>query len=160
MWQQESVEGIGIVAAFILALTALESGGFGRRAGEPGVNSEIQRVIERMEAAATVTAADDPSSAVDLTESPADPVAQQAEAERRRAVEVLVKDAAAWGWLKANTGSPTPPEPQIEWDRDGNARILHEDLGTLRRQPRTRRRPAAVERSRRERGAGGPASRA
>jgi hypothetical protein len=159
MWQQDSVEGIGIVAAFILALTALErTASRGPSADEPIVNTEIQKTVERMEMAAT-SAAVDPGPPADVAETPPERDPGQAEADRRVAVERLMKDAATWGWLKASTGSPAPPEPQIEWDEYGNARILDDDPGALRREARRRRRPQAIERRRRQRDAGGPSSR-
>jgi hypothetical protein len=159
MWQQGSVEGIGIVAAFILALTALESGGFTRlKAGEPTVNAELEKVIERMEMAATV-AAGEPGAPDDMIKSRPELVARQAEADRRTAVERLVKDAATWGWLTANIGSPTPPEPRVEWDGDGIARIVHAEPALPQRQARVRRRPQAVERARKERDTGGMSDR-
>jgi hypothetical protein len=157
MWQQGSVEGIGIVAAFIVALTALERSGFkGSTAGEPAVETEIQKTVERMEMAAT-SAAVDPEAPADVVETAPGRDPGQAEADRRAAVERLMKDAATWGWLKASAGSPAPPEPQIVWDEYGNAQILDDDPGALRREARRRRRrPEAVERRRRQRDAGGP----
>jgi hypothetical protein len=163
MWQQGSVEGIGIVAAFVLGLTALSQSGFTRfKPNDPGVGTEIERIIERIEAAATVAV--DPVSPGETVETP-DEETREAEAERRRALELLVRDAATWGWLKANLGSPTPPEPQLVWDRDSNARLVYDDPAALRRQVRGRHDPSAVEkaraieRSRREHRAGGPPGR-
>ncbi len=152
MWQQGSVEGIGIVAAFILGLTALTSSGASRfKPEDPLISTEIERVIERIELAASVAV--EPGSSTDAVEMPP----EQVEADRRRAVERLVRDAAVWGWLKANLGSPAPPEPVLEWDRDGNARLIYDDPGALRRQAHARHRPP--ERARRARGVGGPPNR-
>jgi hypothetical protein len=147
MWQQGSVEGIGIVAAFVLGITAIASGGVSRfRPGDPLLSAEVERILERIEAAATVAV--DPAAAGDSVETTDELDPQEAEAERRRAIEALVRDAATWGWLKANLGSPTPPEPQLVWDRDGNARMLYDDPAALRRQARARHHPPAVERAR------------
>jgi hypothetical protein len=157
MWQQGSVQGIGIVAGFILGLTALEHGGLTRRskADDPEVNIDIEKAIERIEMAAGVAAAD-PGRPDGSSHSPASELlARQAEAERRMAIDRLLTDALTWGWLSAGTGSPAPPIPLIEWDQDGNARIVRDD-GVARRQARARRRPDAFERRPSERQAEGP----
>ena len=155
MWQQGSVQGIGIVAGFILALTVLESGQLTRvKADQPEVDIEVEKVIERIEMAAGV-AASDPVCPEGTSQS--ELLVRQAQAERRMAIDRLVTDGVTWGWLSASTGSPAPPVPLIEWDQDGNARIVRNGSGPPGRQARAaRRRSEAGERVRRERAVDGP----
>jgi hypothetical protein len=139
MWEQDSVPGIGAVAVLVLGLTALQSGQFTRfKAGGANINVEIEKVLERVEEAATVAATagnvgGGPSEIEYRTRGPQHKarggpdweLVQSAETARRLAIERLMKDSAVWGWLMARIGFQTPPEPEIEWTRDGHARITY-----------------------------------
>jgi hypothetical protein len=155
MWQQGSVQGIGIVTGFIVALAALESGGLTRRkADQPDVDIEIEKGIERIEMAANIIASE--PVCPDGNSKASELLLRQAEAERRLAIDRILTDAVTWGWLSANAGSPAPPVPLTEWDEVGRPRIVRPDPSMARRQARARRRPEAFEKPSTERQAAGP----
>jgi hypothetical protein len=151
-WEQDSVWGISAAALFILALTALESEGFAVfKAGGPNLNIEIQKVQTALEKAATAAAIAEGSSGEPAAGGveyrggignkalgPNRPdfraaAARKIEANRRVAIEQLIKDGAVWGWMMSNVGFKTPPIPTIEWDYDGQAHITY---GTGETDPR------------------------
>lgn len=53
----------------------------------------------------------------------------QAESERRVIIERLMSEAAEWGWAMSAILDSGPPQPYIEWTREGEPRIL---FGTVK----------------------------
>jgi len=91
--------------------------------------TEFEATASRaVEAAAGIAAASDEHIADNLAASLGQAGTAQSDGVhqlRREAVEALMRDSAKWGWVSAQMGFRSPPDPDIRWQEDGRPNILY-----------------------------------
>lgn len=63
------------------------------------------------------------------TQTGAEPSAPLPPSLSHEAVETLIRYSAEYGWNMSQLGFPEPPEPEIEWDREGNVTVRFDSSG-------------------------------
>lgn len=125
-WALSSPNLVGVCVFMALVLTLATNVDFSRLTAKvPGGELEVRREVEKrrqleMVAEEASKKAQDPDL-VELTQPTRQP---DAEVWPRELIERLITVAAQWGWSMSALGWTSPPEPIIEWTKDGAPQII------------------------------------